>query len=170
MVRRRSTVRFRNGAPLKDQVRSSLDRSHPTLWMGAVAVLGGIWEIVFFQADGAGRVGLDLPALFTSHGGTRIMIDAITAITADEIAQGRKGDGWRDGADARRVGRADAGGTGGAEAGLHPGTRGGICGGYAESYVKGMREALADRGLEPSARCRRITMRSTAMAKSTRAT
>jgi hypothetical protein len=60
--------------------------------------------------------------LFTSHGGTRIMIDAITAITADEIAQGRKGDGWRDGADARRVGRADAGGTGGAEAGLRPGT------------------------------------------------
>src|SRR6185437_15777839 len=27
MVRRRSTVRFRNGAPLKDQVRSSLDSS-----------------------------------------------------------------------------------------------------------------------------------------------
>src|SRR4029079_14437100 len=47
MVRRRSTVRFRNGAPLKDQVRSSLDSSHPTLRMGAVAVLGGIWEIVF---------------------------------------------------------------------------------------------------------------------------
>jgi hypothetical protein len=46
MVRRRSTVRFRNGAPLKDQVRSSLDSSYPTLWMGAVAVLGGIWEIV----------------------------------------------------------------------------------------------------------------------------
>ncbi len=46
MVRRRSTVRFRNGAPLKDQVRSSLDSSHPTLRMGAVAVLGGIWEIV----------------------------------------------------------------------------------------------------------------------------
>jgi hypothetical protein len=62
--------------------------------MGAVVVLGGIWEIVFFQADifqadGAGRVGLDLPALFTSHGGTRIMIDAITAITADEKAQWR---------------------------------------------------------------------------------
>jgi hypothetical protein len=34
MVRRRSTVRFRNGAPLKDQVRSSLDSSHPTLLMG----------------------------------------------------------------------------------------------------------------------------------------
>ena len=48
MVRRRSTVRFRNGAPLKDQVRSSLDSSHPTLRMGAVAVLGGIWEIVFY--------------------------------------------------------------------------------------------------------------------------
>ena len=47
MVRRRSTVRFRNGAPLKDQVRSSLDSSHPTQRMGAVAVLGGIWEIVF---------------------------------------------------------------------------------------------------------------------------
>jgi hypothetical protein len=94
MVRRRSTARFRNGAPLQDQVRSSLDNSHRTPRMGAVAVLGGIWEIVFFQADGAGRVGLDLPALFTSHGGTRIMIDAITAITADEIAQGRKGDGW----------------------------------------------------------------------------
>src|SRR6266487_4737845 len=47
MVRRRSTVRFRNGAPLKYQVRSSMDSSHPTLWMGAVAVLGGIWEIVF---------------------------------------------------------------------------------------------------------------------------
>jgi len=51
MVRRRSTVRFRNGAPLKYQVRSSLDSSHPTLWMGAVAVLGGIWEIVFFQGQ-----------------------------------------------------------------------------------------------------------------------
>src|SRR5690349_12356899 len=47
MARRRSTVRFRNGAPLKDQVRSSLDSSRPTLRMGAVAVLGGIWEIVF---------------------------------------------------------------------------------------------------------------------------
>jgi hypothetical protein len=46
MVRRRSTVRFRNGAPLKDQVRSSLDSPHSTLRMGAVAVLGGIWEIV----------------------------------------------------------------------------------------------------------------------------
>jgi hypothetical protein len=46
MVRRRSTVRFRNGASLKYQVRSSLDSSYPTLWMGAVAVLGGIWEIV----------------------------------------------------------------------------------------------------------------------------
>src|SRR6516225_2514162 len=45
MVRRRSTVRFRNGALIKDQVRSSLDSSHPTLRMGAVAVLGGIWEI-----------------------------------------------------------------------------------------------------------------------------
>src|SRR5215831_12031140 len=51
MVRRRSTVRFRNGAPINDQVRSSLDSSHPTLWMGAVAVLGGIWEIVFSRAD-----------------------------------------------------------------------------------------------------------------------
>ena len=50
MVRRRSTVRFRNGAPLKDQVRSSLDSCHLTLWMGAVAVLGGIWEIVFLRA------------------------------------------------------------------------------------------------------------------------
>ena len=49
MVRRRSTVRFRNEAPLKDQVRSSLDSSHPTLRMGAVPVLGGIWEIVFWE-------------------------------------------------------------------------------------------------------------------------
>ena len=66
MVRRRSTVRFRNGAPLKNQVRSSLDSSHPTLRMGAVAVLGGIWEIVFweivfwdrfFRTDGARLVG-----------------------------------------------------------------------------------------------------------------
>ena len=60
MVRRRSTVRFRNGAPLKDQVRSSLDSSHPTLRMGAVAVLGGIWEIQFFQffrTDGVRLVG-----------------------------------------------------------------------------------------------------------------
>jgi hypothetical protein len=57
MVRRRSTVRFRNGAPLKDQVRSSLDSSYPTLRKGAVAVLGGIWEIVFFQADRARPVG-----------------------------------------------------------------------------------------------------------------
>src|ERR1700745_2558575 len=57
MVRRRSTVRFRNGAPLKDQVRSSLDSSHSTLRMGAVAVLGGIWEIVFFRDDGAHLVG-----------------------------------------------------------------------------------------------------------------
>jgi len=32
-------------SPLKDQVRSSLDSSHPPLRMGAVAVLGGIWEI-----------------------------------------------------------------------------------------------------------------------------
>jgi hypothetical protein len=39
--------RFRNGAPLKDQVRSSLDSSHRTLRIGAVAVLGGIWEIEF---------------------------------------------------------------------------------------------------------------------------
>jgi hypothetical protein len=77
------------------------------------------------------------------------MIDAITAITADEIAQGRKGDGWRDGAGARRVGRADAGGTGGAEAGLrHPTANPAACPWYAESYVKGMREALADRGLD----------------------
>jgi hypothetical protein len=53
MVRRRSTVRFRNGAPLKDQVRSSLDSSHPTLWMGAVAVLGGIWEVVSSGSFGA---------------------------------------------------------------------------------------------------------------------
>ena len=50
-------VRFRNGAPLKDQVRSSLDSSHPTLRMGAVAVLGGIWEIVFFRTDGTRQVG-----------------------------------------------------------------------------------------------------------------
>src|ERR1700750_1544009 len=61
MVRRRSTVRFRNGAPIKDQVRSSLDSSHRTLRMGAVAVLGGIWEILvlptrFFRTDGA-RLG-----------------------------------------------------------------------------------------------------------------
>ena len=46
MVRRRSTVRFRNGAPAKDQVRSSPDGSHPTRWIGAIAALGGIWEIV----------------------------------------------------------------------------------------------------------------------------
>src|SRR6185312_16077818 len=52
MVRRRSTVRFRNGAPLKDQVRSSLDSSHPTLRMGAVAVLGGIWEVVSRSCPG----------------------------------------------------------------------------------------------------------------------
>jgi hypothetical protein len=57
MVRRRSTVRFRNGAPLYDQVRSSLDSSNPTLRMRAVAVLGGIWEIVFFRTDGARLVG-----------------------------------------------------------------------------------------------------------------
>src|SRR5580765_3643638 len=67
MVRRRSTVRFRNGSPLKDQVRSSLGSSHPTLRMGAVAVLGGIWEIVSpgypvgdrvcVRADRAGAVG-----------------------------------------------------------------------------------------------------------------
>jgi hypothetical protein len=31
---------------LQGQVRSSLDSSHRTLWMGAAAVLGGIWEIV----------------------------------------------------------------------------------------------------------------------------
>src|ERR1700758_5555481 len=58
MVRRRSTVRFRNGAPLKDQVRSSLDGSHPTLRMGAVAVLGGIWEIVSVRADSPGPTEL----------------------------------------------------------------------------------------------------------------
>src|ERR1700730_4403739 len=52
MVRRRSTVRFRNGDPLKDQVRSSLDSSPLTLWMGARAVLGGIWEIVFCASHG----------------------------------------------------------------------------------------------------------------------
>src|SRR5690242_21643058 len=46
MVRRRSTVRFRNGTPRNNQVRSSLDSSHLTLWMGAAVVLGGIWEIV----------------------------------------------------------------------------------------------------------------------------
>ena|SRR6516225_12432118 len=60
MVRRRSTVRFRNGAPLKDQVRSSLGSSHPTLRMGAVALLGGIWEIVSgptFRADRTRPVG-----------------------------------------------------------------------------------------------------------------
>ena len=34
-------------SPLQDQVRSSLDSSHPTLRVGVVAVLGGIWEIVF---------------------------------------------------------------------------------------------------------------------------
>ena len=34
-------------AATQDQVRSSLDSSHPTLRIGAVAVLGGIWEIVF---------------------------------------------------------------------------------------------------------------------------
>ena len=58
-------VRFRNGAPLKNQVRSSLDSSYPTLRMGAVAVLGGIWEIVFweivffqfFRTDGVRLVG-----------------------------------------------------------------------------------------------------------------
>jgi hypothetical protein len=66
MVRRRSTVRFRNGAPLKGQVRSSLDSSHPTLRMGAVAVLGGIWEIVFFlpgraRPVGTARVSWEMP-------------------------------------------------------------------------------------------------------------
>src|SRR6266576_1903691 len=72
MVRRRSTVRFRNGAPLKDQVRSSLDSSHPTLRMGAVAVLGGIWEIVFFRADGAHLVGREgQPIDAGPHGGNR---------------------------------------------------------------------------------------------------
>jgi hypothetical protein len=74
MVRRRSTVRFRNGAPLQDQVRSSLDSSHPTLRMGVVAVLGGIWEIVFFRADrarpvGPARVSRETPGSTAGTGG-----------------------------------------------------------------------------------------------------
>src|ERR1700733_15390721 len=51
MVRRRSTVRFRNGAPQELPARpgQKLTNSyHPTLRMGAVPVLGGIWEIVFW--------------------------------------------------------------------------------------------------------------------------
>jgi hypothetical protein len=49
-------------SPLKGQVRSSLDSSHPTLLMGVVVVLGGIWEIVFweivfFRTDVARPVG-----------------------------------------------------------------------------------------------------------------
>src|SRR5260370_14838910 len=75
MVRRRSTVRFRNGAPLQDQVRSSLDSSHPTLWMGAVAVLGGIWEIVFCGpaelARSPARVGREMPGSTAGTGGLR---------------------------------------------------------------------------------------------------
>src|SRR5438874_12462484 len=71
MVRRRSTVRFRNGAPLKYQVRSSLNSSHPTLRMGAVAVLGGIWEVVFFRADSRlSRPCEGQPGNAGLHGGT----------------------------------------------------------------------------------------------------
>jgi hypothetical protein len=39
---------------LRGQVRSSLDSSHPTLRMGAVSVLGGIWEIASRRASEAG--------------------------------------------------------------------------------------------------------------------
>ena len=73
MVRRRSTVRFRNGAPLKDQVRSSLDNSHPTLRMGVVAVLGGIWEIVFCGRQSSPgrpqRVSREMPGSTAEPGG-----------------------------------------------------------------------------------------------------
>jgi hypothetical protein len=62
MVRRRSTVRFRNGAPEKDQVRSSPNSSHSTRRMGAVAVLGGIWEIVSSQSSRAEKAGPVGPA------------------------------------------------------------------------------------------------------------
>jgi hypothetical protein len=74
MVRRRSTVRFRNGAPLKDQVRSSLDSSHPTLRMGVVAVLG-IWEIVFCGPAELARspawVSREMPGSTAGTGGLR---------------------------------------------------------------------------------------------------
>ena len=71
MVRRRSTVRFRNGAPLKYQVRSSLDSSHPTLLMGAVAVLGGIWEIVSAASRARPVGGEGEPGDAGLHGGNR---------------------------------------------------------------------------------------------------
>jgi hypothetical protein len=71
MVRRRSTVRFRNGAPRNDQVRSSLDSSHPTLRMGAVPVLGGIWEIASCRAGRAGPAGPARPAGELTPRGTR---------------------------------------------------------------------------------------------------
>ena len=45
-------IHKREAGPLQDQVRSSLDSSHFTPWMGAVAVLGGIWEIVFCRPAG----------------------------------------------------------------------------------------------------------------------
>jgi hypothetical protein len=38
------------GISLRGQVRSLLDRSRPTLRMGVVPVLGGIWEIAFCRA------------------------------------------------------------------------------------------------------------------------
>ena len=73
MVRRRSTVRFRNGAPLKDQVRSSLDSSYPTLRMGVFTVLGGIWEVVFFRTDMGDR--LQSPPAAVDNGGPDVRTD-----------------------------------------------------------------------------------------------
>ena len=64
-------VRFRNGARLKDQVRSSLDGSHPTLRMGAVAVLGGIWEIVSGPIKFARSAREGQPGDAGLHGGNR---------------------------------------------------------------------------------------------------
>jgi hypothetical protein len=65
MVRRRSTVRFRNGAPQElpaGQVRSSLDSSHPTRRLGAVPVLGGIWEMAFCASPSGDFWGGPWPA------------------------------------------------------------------------------------------------------------
>ena len=45
------------GINLQGQVRSSLDSSHPTRRMGAVAVLGGIWEIAFCASPSGGTSG-----------------------------------------------------------------------------------------------------------------
>jgi hypothetical protein len=75
MVRRRSTVRFRNGAPLKYQVRSSLDTSHPTLWMGAVAVFGrDLGDRVLRPAElvrSPARVSREMPGSTVGPGGLR---------------------------------------------------------------------------------------------------